>query len=194
MVNNKNGNKDALKILMIMSSCKTIDVLLDSIIKCDNANDLIEYKQPEIQNTVLYRLLNLNDLTQYYLLFIYFYEYSMFPEEIFFSGNQSYLIKNELFSIKWILKPKNFIKYIEIFETLLKSWPSEKNINLSDQHLINNESFFVLLINFIELGKFLPLKDIENKIDNLINIKNNISSTNIIMLKYMEYQFDKEKV
>jgi len=186
LINNEKGKEDALKLMINLTNCKNNKKSFLRYIK--NIGNTEDNEEIDIPNTYLSRILNLNDLLQWYLLLIHFYEYNNFPEEIFYSGNRNYLIHNDYFTIKWSEnKPENFNRYIKVFEKLLKTWP----INVESKE--HNESYSVLVINYIELGKFLALNELNNKIINIIEEKNNLPD-NTLLLKLKEYQFDQEKV
>jgi len=184
LINNEKGKEDAMKLLKNLTKCKNNNKLFFECIKINGNADLEVDEEIDIFNTYLFKILNLDDLLEWQLLSIHFYEYNNFPEEIFYSGNRSYLIHNDYFTIQWNEnKPENFDQYIKNFEKLLKTWPINEN----------SETFTVLVINYIELGKFLPLNELNNSIINIIEEKNNLPN-NTLLLKLKEYQFDQEKV
>ncbi|OUM68289.1 hypothetical protein PIROE2DRAFT_58166 [Piromyces sp. E2] len=179
LTNEKRGNEEALKLFMEFLNSQNEDTFNK------NNKDSIDYNQIDITKTVLFKHLNLKDLLIWYLLFIHFYEYKEFPEDIFYSGNRNYLIHDELFTIKWgNSKPKEFDKYMSILEDLLKRWPVEEQID-------NNETYIALIINFIDLGKFTGYEELNKKTTEIIKDKNN-SIQNIVFSLLKEYQFNKD--
>jgi len=182
-----------MKITYMQNKEASIDNIIDN-------NQPLNYEEIDITKTFIFEQLNLKDLLIWYLLFIHFYEYRDFPEEIFFSGNRNYLIHNELFTFNWgNSKPKEFDKYIKYFEELLNKWPVEEQIE-------NNETYLALMINYIDLGKFLNSDDLNKKVTEIIEKKNdsikefvysllkecqynqNMVNISIIILKYLIYE------
>ncbi|ORX55516.1 hypothetical protein BCR36DRAFT_281775 [Piromyces finnis] len=166
-IDNKKGNKEARKFFMKVLSSHNNETLINCFEENKHSSDNEQTEtETEITKTYLFKILKSKDFLLLYLMFIHFYEYNSFPEEIFFAGSRTYLIHDELFTIKWgDSKPKEFDRYINIFENLLNKWPVNEKIE-------NNEVYLAIWINFMNLGKFFNFDKLNSKVLKLLENKN----------------------